>query len=385
MKGFSVETELSAIAPQEETGTSHEVSFALVLARMINAARADPAQLRSNIYELARIKLRKETARGNLAEEKDLMNALEVAIRGVEMFSEREEQFNRTALPKSTSTEMVQQPVVRAPPVLLAKRLPEPQIEPKRSSSKRSTAFGPILRLILVLGATAAIAIFAFVNQRGLRPQGAEKSSTAVVKKADAQSEATSAPQPVANSVPGRVAAEPSPPLPAVYGVYALNGGQFQEIYALPGLIPDKRVAISAPINTPSRTVLADGRVYFVVFRRDVAASAPDHVDIRVIAKITQAMTFDGAGKPATAPVSDAWSVRSMSYPLRVAPVPGNPEMLALKSENPDFALPAGRYALVVKGQGYDFTVAGAVTEASQCLEKVEAANGSFYAECRKP
>jgi hypothetical protein len=59
--------------------------------------------------------------------------------------------------------------------------------------------------------------------------------------------------------------------------------------------------------------------------------------------------------------------------------------MLALKSEDPDFVLPAGRYAIVVKGQGYDFAVAGTVSDPGQCLEKVEAANGSFYAECRKP
>jgi hypothetical protein len=42
-----------------------------------------------------------------------------------------------------------------------------------------------------------------------------------------------------------------------------------------------------------------------------------------------------------------------------------------------------GRYALVVKGQAYDFTVAGEITETAQCLERTEAANGTFYSECR--
>ena len=59
--------------------------------------------------------------------------------------------------------------------------------------------------------------------------------------------------------------------------------------------------------------------------------------------------------------------------------------MMMIKSEDPDFTLPSGRYVVVIKGQGYDFTVAGAITDPRQCLEKIEAANGSFYAECRKP
>ena len=40
--------------------------------------------------------------------------------------------------------------------------------------------------------------------------------------------------------------------------------------------------------------------------------------------------------------------------------------------------LPAGRYALVIKGQAYDFTVAGPITDAAQCLERVDAATARF-------
>jgi hypothetical protein len=374
-----VETELSATtAEQEEAAASYEVDFALVLARMIDAARQDPAQMRSTIYELARVKLRKEAMRGNLAEEKRLMGALEVAIQGVEMFSKREEGFNRSQLPKLASAQIVRQTAVLVPPVLLTEHVPEPTIPPSRFN-KRSNALGPVLRLACVLTVTVTIATLAVVRQRNSGPQNADKSNP-VIAKNESQPEIAS--KPLTNPVPAAVEA---PALPAVYGVYALSTGQLQEIYPLPGQIPDKRVAISAPISIPSRTILADGRVSFVVFRRDVATSAPDRVEVRVIAKITQAMTFDTAGKPAITALGDTWSVRSISYPLRVAPVPGNPEMLALKSEDPDFVLPAGRYAIVVKGQGYDFTVAGTVTEPSQCLQKVEAANGSFYAECRKP
>ena len=40
--------------------TSPEVEFALVLSRVIETMKQDPAQLRQNIYELARMKLRRE-------------------------------------------------------------------------------------------------------------------------------------------------------------------------------------------------------------------------------------------------------------------------------------------------------------------------------------
>jgi hypothetical protein len=48
-----------------------------------------------------------------------------------------------------------------------------------------------------------------------------------------------------------------------------------------------------------------------------------------------------------------------------VAPLNENPEMPVLRPENSDFVFPAGRYALVLKGQAYDFTVAGSITDAA--------------------
>jgi len=38
-----------------------------------------------------------------------------------------------------------------------------------------------------------------------------------------------------------------------------------------------------------------------------------------------------------------------------------------------------------LKDQPYDFTVAGEITDAAQCLERTDAMNGSFYSECQKP
>jgi hypothetical protein len=379
-----VDTEISApTANEAQANSSYEVEFALVLSRMINAAHADPAQLRSTIYELARVKLRKEILREDAADERRLMNALEVAIKGVEIFSQREDKLSRTPLPRSVTSQISKQ-AAPASPVLLIEHASERAARPNLAegpagSNMRST----ILRLGLLLAMViAAISVFASVRTHRSGLQKSEQSNTVILEKNAAETSG-GAPPPV-SAVPAPVETS-SPALPTVYGVYALNNGQYQEIYSLPGQIPDKRVAISAAINTPSRTTLADGKISFVLFRRDLVASAPEHVEVRVVAKITRAMTFDSAGKPSIASVGDTWSVRNISYPFRVAPLPGNPEMMVLKSEDPGFTFSSGRYVVVIKGQGYDFSIAGPITDSSQCLEKVEAANGSFYAECKKP
>jgi hypothetical protein len=129
---------------------------------------------------------------------------------------------------------------------------------------------------------------------------------------------------------------------------------------------------------------LPDGKAKFIVFRRDLVGNAPDRIEVRVVARVVRALTFDAKGKPALQPVTDTWSIRNVSYEFRVRPVAGNPEMLLVQAEKADFTLPPGRYVLVLKGQGYDFTVGGNVTDLAQCLERTEAANGAFYSECQK-
>jgi hypothetical protein len=173
-------------------------------------------------------------------------------------------------------------------------------------------------------------------------------------------------------------------PLPTSYGVYAVSNGVLSELSTLPGRVPDRRIAISPTIDAPSRTTLHDGRISFILFRRDLATSAPERLEVRVIARITRALTVDKAGKARANPVEDVWSIRNISYDFRIAPLPENSEMLVGRSDTLDFVLPAGRYALVIKSQAYDFTIAGPVDDAKQCLERIDAANGSFYAECRR-
>jgi hypothetical protein len=62
-----------------------------------------------------------------------------------------------------------------------------------------------------------------------------------------------------------------------------------------------------------------------------------------------------------------------------------NPEMLELHSEDPALELTPGRYALVLKTQAYDFSVEGESTDPKQCIERIVAANGTFYSDCKKP
>jgi hypothetical protein len=86
----------------------------------------------------------------------------------------------------------------------------------------------------------------------------------------------------------------------------------------------------------------------------------------------------------ATCTLDDNWVMRNISIPYRTAPKKDNPDMYEIRSENSDVPLSPGRYALVVKGLAYDFTVAGLVTDPRQCLERLVANNGRFYSECRK-
>jgi hypothetical protein len=174
-------------------------------------------------------------------------------------------------------------------------------------------------------------------------------------------------------------------PLPEVYGVYAVSSGRLFELEALPGRVPDAKVFMSTAIKAPSRATLPDGRLVFVVHRRDIAANAPTRVQVRVIARVMRTMSFNAAGEASTVPGEDSWTIRSNTHELRVGPVPENPEMLLLRPDAADFVFPAGRYGVVLKGQAYDFTVAGRITDPMQCLERTEAANGAFYSECRLP
>jgi len=170
--------------------------------------------------------------------------------------------------------------------------------------------------------------------------------------------------------------------LPRTYGVYAGTPSQLYELEALPIRVPDPRVLASAEITKPSRPPIPGDNLAFVVFRRDLVNSAPQTMTVRVVARVERTTKFVN-GKPSVVPVEGVWRVRSRSYEFKVSPLEGRNEMIVVQP-NPGFAFPPGRYALVLNGIGYDFTVAGTITAPEQCLEQVEIVSGSVLSECPK-
>jgi hypothetical protein len=381
---------------------AQEVEYALILSQMLNQAKDDPSQLRLMVYEFARARLKIDTCWAEKAERERLSTSLETAIQGVEQFSVRREERERLQfstqpariefvpsvieVPSASMVEIRQ--VNPAPPEKVywgreTHRVIEPQTRGLVSKLARFSVG------ILLFGVVLASAVFYI--QRSFPLQEAAKlllpkALIAITPAVPPAVQDSARPMPLASDVKTADISSSSPPfpLPSDYGVYALNGTTLSELSLLPDQVPDKRVAISTPINQRSHTTLPDGKSKFVIFRRDVAGNAPDRVDVRVVAQVMRAMTFDGKGKASISPVSDAWNIRKQSYEFRVRPIAGNAEMLLVTPADVDFTLPAGRYVLVLKNQGYDFTVAGKVTDPWQCLERTDAANGEFFSDCQK-
>ena len=373
---------------------AQEVEFALILSRMINTVKEDPVQLRLSIYEFARARLKLDTSWAEEAERERFSTALETAIQGVEQFSARRDEKERlptpspqialgasAAEPPATSMVTIHQ-VNSAPKSVVLKEVyswPEAVSVAQAQTRVLLSTLARFAIGILLFGTVAAgLAIY---SQRTslLGTSARAPSQATLVGKPAIPDPAQRSPVTAADSQ-GSLPF----PLPTDYGVYALNDAKLSELNLLQEQVPDKRIAMSTPINQPSRTTLPDGKARFVVFRRDLVGSAPDRIEVRVVARVVRALTFDAKGKASFTPISDAWNIRNQSHEFRVRPIPGNPEMLMVQAENPDFVLPAGRYVLALKNQGYDFTVAGKVTDPSQCLERTDAANGTFYSDCQK-
>ena len=377
--------------PDTGASTSNAVDFALVLSRMIDALNGDPQQLRSTVYELARHKLEEQAASEDPDEQGRLAHALEVAIQGVETH------FKGVGLqlgPPSGQTPRLGPPVDPAMAAQTAAALDSvrldhefgaPRWQPR--SPDRERGFGrkpkqlPVARRYLVV--LAIIAVIGLVI--GLR-----SGLLAVMRSQTAPSGEVMhvVAKPVMVPPPVQAAPPPPPPddplIPKAYGVYAVSGGKLFPLELLPGRAPDPRIAISAPIPTPSTTVLPDQHVKFIVFRRDSAVNALDHAEVRIIAKVARAMTFDPNGKPVISKASDNWVIRNISLPYQTAPVRGHEDMYEVIGGDADKGLTPGRYGLVLKNQVYDFTIAGEITDSKHCLESIAAVNGSFYSECRK-
>jgi hypothetical protein len=174
-------------------------------------------------------------------------------------------------------------------------------------------------------------------------------------------------------------------PRPTVYGVYAVDENQLMALEQIQGTPVDPRTPKQLTITQPGRTVISGPTPKFIVYRRGLASSAPDNVRVRVAARIAHSMIFDSNGKSViTTPETTTWLIRNdQGYELRVAPVPDNAEMIELRSENPDFSYPPGRYELMLGEQAFDFVIAGEVLEPAHCVEGVATGRGPIFYECK--
>jgi hypothetical protein len=376
----------------DAAANSREIDFALVLARTIDSIKDDPSLLRNMVYELARSKLLtlawEQKPRIRTLEVSRLLLSFETAVQHVERHASREDELRTPgSVPGLVSSAHFAKEIDRGDSILIVDQTMRPTeaLKAKKSYSegvsharkrdwRRAAVVFRATCVVIAVGMACAIGGKYLVPSR--HAASVVHASASVLPKSGSQKEPVSTAQ-FPNQ--GRRAGLP---LPNVYGVYAVSNGVLHDLEALPGRVPDPRVFMSTPVKTPSKTILPDGRLAFIVFRRDLS-SAPDRVSVRAIAKVVRGMSFDSDARANVSNLDDQWAIRSASFELRVTPVDDNPEMLLLRPENPEFVFPAGRYGVVLKGQAFDFSVAGPITEPVQCLERVAAANGNFYSECR--
>jgi hypothetical protein len=247
----------------------------------------------------------------------------------------------------------------------------------------------------VTVAALAATAFYVTVWQRNIGQPARDAPASMTQDKGPPGNPNSAAP--VAGSGGGETAAaaalapamQPAPadaafPYPTSYGVYAISNNQLIELEQVPTGQVDPRTRSLLQIVKPSRTIILDAHLTFIAFRRDLVSSAPDKVPVRIAARIAHSMIFDSSGKPVvTTPETETWLIRDQGYDLRVAPVRGNAEMVMLRSDDPDFAFPAGRYELLLGGQHYDFVVAGAVLDPAQCVEGFATVRGPAFNECK--
>jgi hypothetical protein len=361
---------------------SLEVEFALVLARMMDTLKSNPQDMRQALYELARYKLREQLPDADAREKERTQQALETAIRGVEAFSEQRVGILAPAL----------QSQLNGPVAASASDTPFPAeliahvgrrshlgvaSEGNSSGLKHTRSPWPYLRRTVVTVAIF-VAILVAVQQRerlvSLADNLLKLQRNAAIEERSGPLQVSS--QPVPNPPPAKPALRPTD-----YGVYAIGNDALIGLSLLSGRPPDIRVAISAPLTTPSRTILPNGHPKFIVFRRDLASSVADRAEVRVIARVAREFS---AGAVSMKPTDDSWVMRNISFPFRLSPVNDKSDMYELHSEDPALELTPGRYALVLKTQAYDFSVEGNVVDPKQCIERIVASNGTFYSDCKR-
>jgi hypothetical protein len=406
-------SELNDRAPQMRQETSQATSEAMphdalldhysVLLKTIADASADPAQLRKLVYTMACHDIRPDdalaqpipdaTKRARTIVELEQALQLERAIKRLESQSAQ--------LPGARDAD-APQAVFSAPPDVaysgaIADAAPREMLAEAPLQAPYALRLG--FKSSLKLGAATASGIALFLGVAAwlhlVRPEATSRASQPQVATSELPaSEALKtqtlkqAELPAAAETGGSARSrliEPAPaarsglpfPLPVRPGVYAASSGRLAELEPLPVDVPPPRARLSAEIAKPSATTVSGDRLTFVAFRPNAAHSAAT-VSAHVVARVSRAVTFVNL-KVRVTPLPSSWRIRDISYEFKAAPLEGNRDMIVIQ---PDRALPAGRYALVLDGRAYDFAVAGPITAPEQCLEQTQVVNGVVIAEC---
>jgi len=350
---------------------SSEVQFALVIARMIETVKDSPEHMRQAVYDLARYKLQEQFTYADTKDIKRTQQALEAAIRGVEEFSKLQ-----IEIPPSPAAP-------RLDDRLSPRHLAAPDMGPSaREIDPKAVAVAkPRHPLWPLFKRTAGVLLLLGGGLVAIQQRERLTALAQYLPRYDRQV-SPQPPAPILAEIPPRtVSAKPNPLRPTDYGVYAISNDSLAELQLLPGRPPDIRVAVSAALKMPSAIVLPNGHPRFIVFRRDLA-NMSDRAEVRIVAKIAREFSAGAAGKKPED--GDTWVIRNVSFPFRSSPAPDNPDMFELHSEDPALELTAGRYALVLKNQAYDFSVEGEPVDSRQCLERIVTTNGTFYTDCKK-
>lgn len=397
-----------------------------IILRAIEKAENDPVQLRRLVYDIARIGLGKQVLLsyqelGSAGLQQQLSD-LETAIKEVEILSRLEGDLiphdaqvplleapassaERTAVAvrdhpgdaEADDRRQHETPVVASPTSLqiyrdegaVAEILPPLRVwETFASRSDKRRTADRFRKFELPIAVLIGIAIYAITLMRPDYFHNIAVPFFMQVHGKATQLPANAHPSQAQTTPPldANVTTVPAPnlgfPLPSVYGVYAVSEGKLYGLESLAMNVPDPRVAISAMISSPSHVTLPDGKLKFVVYRRDLVSSAPDTISIRVVAEVMREMKFAEAGPPKMIKINGEWAIRGKSYQFGVAPVNNHPEMVMVRPEDSKFSFPSGRYVLVLKDKGYDFNVAGQIIDPAHCLERTDAVGGIVYSEC---
>ena len=391
------------------------IDYFAILSKAINSAQSTSAQARAETYGIARAALRKELTLAGLDltgdKAKQELAALEWAILRVEVSISQNDE-GRGALERlrekqgkhaidqsevasdSAPRESKSREVVILPPRRGIARtdhfhldrprgpnlpsyegknvtiftLPAEVRKPPSLGERAVALFSEALRMTFV--AMAAVALYVVVSEhdKGSQDRAATNTTSKIAEAGQAGALHRAAPTGM--------------PKPAVYGVYAIYDGQLIELNPVATAPVDPRLKTVLQITQPGVTRLATGLLKFVVYRRDLIVGAPEKVSIRVVATLARATKFDGAGTVVTVPQRETWIIRSSGYDFRVLPVSDDREMIIVRPEDPEFAIPSGRYALMLNGQPYDFVVEGQVTDPAHCVESFPTARGPIFYDC---